>query len=433
LFISFFFPNTRLQLLASFMFPGRWLALAAVVGIAALLCANRTRSLPHLAPLPLAMMLAFLNIGVLLPFSVNASVSMAKWFVFFTFLIFCYLFFSGINGREDALRIINPLVDCFLIFIWSVPLGIMLFPQWGANWRSYLRNPNAVGLYLAIFGVQAALFRLETATRNQQRFWAILHLTMATFFTIASGSRTSVLCILLVLGIAFLRFKDSGSRLSGPFKVFVFALFLVILPLRFDRFQKFAYKYPTTHSILESRTVYWGATRDAFVENLWFGSGFGVQSLLAEADLDYSSSNLAREQGSTYLGLLEETGLVGGLPLLLLFLALGLRFGKNLFRSKDPLQLLLSRVVVAGLIWGITEYYLLSLGNAGSLLVFFAFFAHERLEQMATAHRRAQHRIQQWQRQGQRQGQRGRPRDLHPVGLGPPPHLQPVRLQPGRS
>lgn len=402
LFVSFFFPNSRIDFLYQAMLPGRWFALAAVVGLAILFTATRAQPLPRPTFLTLAMLLALLNIGALIPFSVNVSVSLAKWLVFVAFLVFCYLLFGGIRSREDALRIFNPLVDAFFVFIWTVPLGVLLMPQWGTGWRSYLRNPNAVGLFLAIFGVQAALFRLETAKGNQQRAWAFLNVVLATLCTVASGSRTSVFCIFLILGIAFLRFKDAGSRLSVPIKVFAFVLILVILPLRFERVKEFMYKYPTTESILESRAVYWSATHDAFLENFWVGSGFGVQSLQAEAELTYSSSNRSREQGSTYLGLLEETGVIGGVPLLLLFPVLCAYFGKNLLRSQDPLQLFLSRVVVAGVLWGITEYYLLSLGNAGSLLVFFAFFAHERLEQMATAHRTAQHRMERWRHQGQR-------------------------------
>ena len=156
----------------------------------------------------------------------------------------------------------------------------------------------------------------------------------------------------------------------------------LVIPGQRERVQAFVYKYEGTTSVLESRARYWEQTKDSFRRRPLTGSGFGVQEQQAGAELSYASRGAFREQGSNYLGMLEEIGLLGSTPFFIFFIVVGFRNMIILLRSRDPLRILLARSIVAGLIWGVSENYLLYLGNAASIIFFCSFFLQERLGQL---------------------------------------------------
>jgi hypothetical protein len=104
-----------------------------------------------------------------------------------------------------------------------------------------------------------------------------------------------------------------------------------------------------------------------------------VQEGLERDSQDYRTAGGFREQGSTVYGLLEEIGIAGCIPIFLCLLWMGYGCGLSVLRSRDPLELFLSRVFLTGLGLALVENYLLYLGNATSILVFFSFFMRERL------------------------------------------------------
>jgi hypothetical protein len=144
----------------------------------------------------------------------------------------------------------------------------------------------------------------------------------------------------------------------------------------------FLYKYdtPTAQSdLLASRRSFWEYTQEAYEKRKTFGYGFGVQEGLERDTHNYRTPGGFREQGSTVYGLMEEVGLAGSIPLFLCLLWMGYGCVISILRSHDPLELFLSRVFLTGLILALVENYLLYLGNATSILVFFAYFMRERL------------------------------------------------------
>jgi O-antigen ligase len=149
-----------------------------------------------------------------------------------------------------------------------------------------------------------------------------------------------------------------------------------------ERVTGFLAKYEDTASqgdMLSSRRSYWENTVEAFEKRRTFGYGFGVQEGLQRDSQEYRTASGGREQGSTVYGLLEEIGLAGCIPIFLCLLWMGYGCGISVLRSRDPLELFLSRVFLTGLGLALVENYLLYLGNGTSILVFFSFFMRERL------------------------------------------------------
>jgi O-antigen ligase len=382
LFLAFFASNTQIGPWNTLMLRGRWPALLAICGLAFLLSSAPGRGPRQPPPLVLALLGAFAAVGVTLPYSSNPLISGAKWGVFLIFLLFCALYFGAIRDRNEAVRTIEPLSWIFVIFIWTTPLGVMFFYQklvFLGYVNGYLRFPNALGQFLVLFGLPVVLYRLETARGTKSRLFFGATTLLALYYTFACGSRTSGFIAILFLGIAFLRWRGLRGRFGTPFKVIAVLGAFLLLPGYQDQILTFVYKYPGVHSLLESRADYWAATEQSFGSRPWFGSGFGVQEAQAEAELSFETRGEFREQGNAYLGMLEEVGMMGAVPVFLVLVAIGFRYGLLLVRTRDPLDRLFSRSVIAGLLWGMSENYLLYLGNAASILFFFSFFLGERL------------------------------------------------------
>lgn len=391
LFLAFFLPNTQISQLGGPMFLGRWIVLFAVFGYAFLSSRGGLRQLP---PLVAALLVAVSSLALTLPSSVNPLLSLAKWGVLLTFLGFCLLYFSRIQTRAEALWTLQPLLWLFVGIVWTMPLGVQLYRQKLSILgyiNGYLRFPNALGQFMVLLGLPAALYLLETATSLRQRILSGATVLLAVYFSFACGSRTSAFIAVFVVGVAFLRWKRLAGRLAFPAKILAVMAMLLLLPGYREQILSFTYKYPGVDSLLQSRASNWGATQESFRNRLWTGTGFGVQETQEGVELSFETRGDFREQGSTYLGMLEELGLLGAVPLFVVLLFVAIKHSFHLWRARDPLRLLLSRTVLAGLLWGVAENYLLYLGNAASILFFFSFFVSERLGQLEKYQRAMEH------------------------------------------
>lgn len=385
LFLAFFLPNTRLAPLNQYLRIGRW---GALVGILALsfLAVRRIHRWPALS---FCTMFSFSLLTLTLPYSSNPAISFAKWLVFFLFLVFCLLFASQTRSREEVLLLLRPLFIVFFVFMWATPPAIFVFPQhrYLGFVSGFLVFANALGQFVALFGLPAALYSLEAKRGTRHRLFQMATLGLSVSLIVLSGSRTAAFTMVIFLGVAFWRWKRFQGRLALPVKILAVLVAVLSIPYYLDQVQRFVYKYPGASDVLQSRTSYWEATRESFLNRRWAGSGFGVQETQSDARLSFSSPGAFREQGSTYLGLLEEVGILGTVPILIVLAIVGFKNVLLLFRSRNPLRLLLARSIVAGLIWGASENYLLYLGNAASILVFYALFLQERVAQIERSER----------------------------------------------
>lgn len=390
LFLGFFFPNTRIEPLGESMIAGRWIVLFIVVGLAlARWLLTGSGMNPHvkqgrLTVLGSAFILSYSWLGISTLDSVNPPLSFLKWLVFLLFLAFCAAHSTLLRSRRDLVLTLYPFILVFVVFIWLTPAATRYYPQplqdSMGHINGFLVFAPALGHFLAAFGIPGVLFMLTHPMRKEIKLFLIATLLLAILLTFYSGSRTGVLTVFFVLGLALFRWRPSQrlAFLKVAFICFLF-LFLLMTPKVGANFSRFLYKYPDESELFLSRTNFWARTLEAFQERPVLGYGFGVQKQLAGMRVGFFTIGF-REQGSTYYGLLEEVGLVGALPVFIFFSIVGYRSSRSLWHSRDPLELFLSRIVFAGLVLAAFENYLLYLGNATSILVVFAFFLRERLK-----------------------------------------------------
>ncbi len=332
---------------------------------------------------------AFIWIGITIFESVNPEISLAKWSAFLCFLVFCLTYFSLITRRDEIIEILSPVMSLFILIIWATPLAVKYYPQRLLSSLGCINGffifTNALGHFLAVFGTPTIIYLITQKYKSSGiagKSFLIVTLLLSIYLTLASKARAAAVITLVILGVAIWRWKgDARSSLIKKIGLcLIVALFFNIAGIQ-QRVVDYIYKYDTEESrqdILSSREPFWAATLDAFERREAFGSGFGVQEQMADEKLMYETAGF-REQGSTAYGLLEEVGLAGAIPIFLCLLFMGYKCGLSLLRSDDELELFLSRVFLTGLGLALVENYLLYLGNAISILVFFSFFMRERL------------------------------------------------------
>ena len=393
LFLGFFFPNTRVDWLQAHMEIGRWVILFIITGIACLhwLFSRSMFGFPTRAGNPtkweLFLFLSYLWMGTSIIESVNPWLAFFKWIVFLIFLIVCVSYSTLLTRREELVLSLFPFTIFFVLFIWIIPISVPFFPQpirgSMGHINGFLIFAPALGHFLAAFGIPITLYWLNRPVGKKTRFFLLLTLLLALGLTIKSGSRVAVISASLFLFVALARWRRSEDfDFLKVVLVCAGLLAFLTMPVIEDRIKLYLYKYPGEEELLASRTDFWDRTIEEFKTRSLFGYGFGVQKQMEGMPVHFSTIG-QREQGSTFLALLEEVGVCGALPIFIFFSIIGYTSLVALWRARDPLDLFFSRVVFVGLSLAAFENYLLSLGNATSILVVFSFFCKERLAEIS--------------------------------------------------
>jgi O-antigen ligase len=191
------------------------------------------------------------------------------------------------------------------------------FEVWG--------SANSLGLIMGCLCWPVLLWRFILPPSRQaspRLFIALLVCGALLVLSLSRASLTaaSVASIFLLLGVKRYRTLLVGVSL---FAVVLLSTFLVA-PQRFhDASETFVYKTGDRENVMGSRNKPWERSLRSFQEHPWLGLGFGAADNSTDQRLTYATQGqLTRERGSSYLTMLETTGLLGTLPCALLILAL---------------------------------------------------------------------------------------------------------------
>ncbi len=186
-------------------------------------------------------------------------------------------------------------------------------------------NPNSLGLIMGCICWPVLLWRSILPASRREYARRLIPLLLCGALLVHSVARASIIAasvtsLFLLLGTRRYRTLLPGMSL---FAVILLSVFLVT-PQRFQSTSEiFIYKKGEQGKAMSSRQEPWQRSLAAFRERPWLGSGFGAADNSAGWRLTYvTQGQLTRERGSSYLTLLETTGILGTLPFALLLLGL---------------------------------------------------------------------------------------------------------------
>jgi O-antigen ligase len=189
------------------------------------------------------------------------------------------------------------------------------FAVWG--------NPNSMGLIMGCICWPVLLWRfiLPTRQRSPRSFVALFICGALLIFSLSRASMVAALLTSVFLLVGARRYRTLLTGVS-LFAAILLNVFLVA-PQRFqDASEIVIYKKGEHGNLLESRQEPWERSLATFRQHPWLGLGFGAADNSADWRPNYETIGQSRERGSSYLTMLETTGLIGTFPCALLILGL---------------------------------------------------------------------------------------------------------------
>ena len=283
----------------------------------------------------------------------------------------------AVVGRES--RFFSGLLVGCEIFVGVIAISYMMG-------REVMGNPNSLG---AVMGVACAPILLWGTLLKEKllvhkRRLAMLAVCFCLVFY--SHSRSGIVAIFFSCGLiclALRKFKVFARGLGVI--LIVVAAYAIVQPAALSDLitgltSSVVYKsHDPIQGVLGSRESPWQAAVDSIRTNLWFGTGFGTtknsdQNTTVDIDQFSTSRGVSRENGSSYLAIVEWLGVLGVLPFLFVVLAIvGKIVGtvRWMITTGNPSHpaVPLAMVMVAGLIHAAFEDWLFAPGYY--LCVFF--------------------------------------------------------------
>lgn len=177
-------------------------------------------------PLSTLFYLIYLGLGfVSFMWSTNVGYSALQWFMTSQTLIFCFFFVKSLYLLDQYfpkhnIRFYNllgnsafALILIFVIGMWTTPDVFFRLTHGGEEARlgGYLMNPNELGM-LAGVGVAGLMFDIR---RNHKKWWTILKLLILFYGLYATGSRSSLIGALLIIGFHVLQSEQKKLAIAG--------------------------------------------------------------------------------------------------------------------------------------------------------------------------------------------------------------------------
>lgn len=311
-------------------------------------------------------------------FITNESTLFYKSLFYFRFLLVAFIISKIIKDDDYTFKFICLIFLLFSIFlsldiiyqsqtgfdIFGYQAGICVYPDGKFNpincerFSGFFGDEYIAGNFLATYGIFFLYFSFYKLKKNIFNFsFLFLSFGLIIFGILISGERNAFLSILLILFFNALFNKKLRKNI-----IYLFFVFLLILPFSFKKFKHIKYRYVDwPMETIESHSgntfqkliqTPWGAhyvtAYDIFINNKIFGSGYksfryecrkdiyDYKILNKKYNLNISYTGCSSHPHNMYIELLSETGLVGFILFVILFYFVIVRpYFKNINHVKN--------------------------------------------------------------------------------------------------
>jgi len=315
--------------------------------------------------------------------TVSLWVQMASLKALSLLLLFVYCASGArlaVLGRED--RFFRGLVAATEIAVYATAISYFALGQeiWG--------NPNSLGAAMGVGVFPILLWGWLTTDGPAARLRRLAALLLCVYLVYFSMARAGMISITLVTFVFCLCLRQYKLLT----KVLAVTLLLVAVTGMWDpetlndRLRSIKdtvlYKGHKEQGVLGSRLTPWKTSISTIKQHPLFGTGYGTSPTGEDPGLNFgiinSTSETARENGSSYMTILEWVGLLGVLPFATLLAVTVSNLWKVcawMRRTADPrhYSIPLAMVVLAGLVHAAFEDWLFAVGYY--LCVYFWFSA----------------------------------------------------------
>lgn len=300
--------------------------------------------------------------------STNPGYSALQWFMTAQTLVFCYFFIKSLYLLDSYFpghptRLYNLLgnsafilISVFVVGMWVNPDVFYRMTHGGEEARlgGYLMNPNELGM-LAGVGVAGLLFDLR---RNHHKWWTIVKLLILFYGLYATGSRSSLIGALLIIGFHVLQSEQRRLALMALALITVLApvaIYKVVLkdgdPERMEEIMTLTGRLPFWEALINE-----GLPREPLL-------GFGFMRIDYKEYFQSAHTYPGKMTHNTFMQVLMNLGFVG-LGIVLFQLAFTLR---GILKEGAEKKLMLFCLMIPLVINSFTEFGIFGESNYGIL------------------------------------------------------------------
>lgn len=294
--------------------------------------------------------------------SVNEVMTLLKALSLAALFVYASLGARTLWGRNPAPFVRKLVLTSEAMVYFSAICYSASFAVWG--------NPNSLGLIMGCLCWPVLLWRfiLPATRRGSPRSFVALFVCGGLL--IFSLSRASMLAALLTSVFLLVGARRYRTLLMGVslFAAILLNVFLVA-PQRFqDASEIVMYKKGERGNLLDSRQEPWERSLATFRQHPWLGLGFGAADNSADWRPNYVTiGQQSRERGSSYLTMLETTGLIGTFPGAMLIVCLMCEIWRVFSRLRRTGQVnhpavVAAPIILAGLVNAVFEDWMFAVG-----------------------------------------------------------------------
>jgi exopolysaccharide production protein ExoQ len=300
--------------------------------------------------------------------STNVGYSSLQWFMTSQTLIFCFFFIKSLYLLDQyfpkhPIRLYNLLgnsafllILVFVIGMWVNPDVFYRLTHGGEEARlgGYMMNPNELGM-LAGVGVAGLMFDIR---RNHNKLWTIIKLLILFYGLFATGSRSSLIGALLIIGFHVLQSEQKKFAIAAMVVMMMvapIAIYKVVLkdgdPERMEEVLTLTGRLPFWQALINE-----GLPREPLL-------GFGFMRIDYKEYFQSAHTYPGKMTHNTFMQVLMNLGLVGITVVLfqMIFTTLGI------LREDSEKKLMLFCLLIPIIINSFTEFGVFGESNYGIL------------------------------------------------------------------
>ncbi len=300
--------------------------------------------------------------------STNVGYSALQWFMTAQTLVFCFYFIKSLYLLDQffpdhKIRLYNLLGNSAFVLILVFVIGMYVNPDdfyrlthggEEARLGGYMMNPNELGM-LAGVGVAGLMFDIR---RNHRKWLTIFKLLILFYGLFATGSRSSLIGALLIIGFHVLQSEKKKFAIAAivvMIMVAPIAIYKVVLkdgdPERLEEVLTLTGRLPFWQALINE-----GLPREPLL-------GFGFMRIDYKEYFQSAHTYPGKMTHNTFMQVLMNLGLIGITSVLfqMIFTARGI------MRENDEKKLMLFCLLIPLIINSFTEFGIFGESNYGIL------------------------------------------------------------------
>ncbi|WP_113922236.1 O-antigen ligase family protein [Cognataquiflexum aquatile] len=300
--------------------------------------------------------------------STNVGYSALQWFMTSQTLVFCFFFVKSLYLLDQyfpkhPIRLYNLLgnsafllILVFVIGMWVNPDVFYRLTHGGEEARlgGYMMNPNELGM-LAGVGVAGLMFDIR---RNHNKWWTIVKLLILFYGLFATGSRSSLIGALLIIGFHLLQSEQKKFAIAAMVVMMMvapIAIYKVVLkdgdPERMEEVLTLTGRLPFWQALINE-----GLPREPLL-------GFGFMRIDYKEYFQSAHTYPGKMTHNTFMQVLMNLGLIG----MTLVVFQMIFTARGILREDAEKKLMLFCLLIPIIINSFTEFGVFGESNYGIL------------------------------------------------------------------